>query len=146
LVFVTILSGAFVAGLDAGFTYNTFPLMDGRWIPAGWASLSPWWRNLFETIPAVQFNHRLLAIVTACCLLGLALWGWRRAASPMLRGLALAVGVMVCIQVALGITTLLLVVPVGLGVAHQGGALILWSLVLALGAQADSDLGKVESA
>jgi cytochrome c oxidase assembly protein subunit 15 len=146
LVFVTILSGAFVAGLDAGFTYNTFPLMDGRWIPAGWASLSPWWRNLFETIPAVQFNHRLLAMITACWLLVLALWGGRRAVSPLQRRLALAVGVMVCIQVALGITTLLLVVPVGLGVAHQGGALILWSLVLALGAQADSDLGKVESA
>jgi cytochrome c oxidase assembly protein subunit 15 len=130
LVFLTILSGAFVAGLDAGLTYNTFPLMDGEWIPSGWRETSPWWRNFFESITAVQFHHRLLALFTACMLLTLATWAGRH---PVLRRLAIALAVIVGLQVLLGISTLLLVVPVGLAVAHQGGALILWSLTLTLG-------------
>ena len=75
LVATTILAGGFVAGLKAGLTYNTFPLMDGHLIPAGWAMLDPWWKNIFENIPAVQFDHRLLATVTATFALGLVAYG-----------------------------------------------------------------------
>ena len=61
LILLTIASGGFVAGLKAGFTYNTFPLMNGQWIPNGLLLMEPVWRNLFENITTVQFNHRLLA-------------------------------------------------------------------------------------
>ena len=50
LVFLTLLAGGFVAGLNAGLTYNTFPLMDGRFVPEGYLQLSPWWRNWFENV------------------------------------------------------------------------------------------------
>jgi cytochrome c oxidase assembly protein subunit 15 len=142
LVFLTIISGAFVAGLDAGLTYNTFPLMDGEWIPSGWQETSPWWRNFFESVTAVQFNHRLLALITATSVFSLALWAQKIAA---LRKTAVALAIMVCLQVILGISTLLLGVPVVLAVAHQGGALILWSLTLVLGAQARLAPDEVEA-
>jgi len=63
LIFLMILSGGLVAGLDAGFAYNTFPLMDGRFFPVGLYNLSPWWLNPFEYITSVQFNHRIFAYV-----------------------------------------------------------------------------------
>ena len=63
LVFVQIVLGAFVAGLKAGFTYNTWPLMDGKLVPDGLLSMSPWYLNPFENITMVQFNHRVMAYV-----------------------------------------------------------------------------------
>jgi cytochrome c oxidase assembly protein subunit 15 len=129
LVFVTILAGGFVAGLDAGMSYNTFPLMDGRLVPAGYLDETPWWANLFENVAAVQFNHRVLAMTTLAGALALAFAG-RKAASPA-RGLAFATGLMALLQVALGISTLLLVVPIPLAAAHQAGAVALLTLALA---------------
>ncbi len=135
LAFVTMLSGGFVAGLDAGFTYNTFPLMDGRLVPAGYLDEQPWWLNLFENVAAVQFNHRLLAITTLVSAIGL-WWATRAAPWPATRALGNAVAAMALAQVALGIATLLLVVPIPLAAAHQGGAVILLSLALALAHEA----------
>jgi len=118
----TMLAGGFVAGLDAGFTYNTFPLMDGRWIPEGSFGylLAP-----FEDIPTVQFNHRVIA-VTAVILITIVWLRARRTLSPGSQ-LTLFHGVLaaVLVQAALGITTLLLVVPTPLGAAHQAMAFIL---------------------
>ena len=65
LVALTIVAGGFVAGLNAGLIYNTFPLMDGSFVPAGYAQLHPFIRNWFENVAAVQFDHRLLAMTTA---------------------------------------------------------------------------------
>jgi heme a synthase len=124
LVFITALSGGFVAGLDAGLAYNTFPLMDGELVPSGYAHLSPFWLNWFENATAVQFNHRLLAITTFAVASGTWL-AWRQAAGGTIRrllDLLLAAG---CLQVALGIATLLLAVPVALGALHQAGAVLL---------------------
>jgi cytochrome c oxidase assembly protein subunit 15 len=129
LVFVTMLAGGFVAGLDAGMSYNTFPLMDGRLVPAGYLDESPWWLNLFENVAAVQFNHRLLAMATLAGAVALAIAG--RNASPRARALAFASGGMAALQAALGISTLLLVVPVPLAAAHQAGAVALLTLALA---------------
>lgn len=130
LVVLTMLSGGFVAGLDAGMTYNTFPLMDGRLVPDGYGDLQPWWLNLFENIAAVQFNHRVLATVVVLSAAGL--WGaslkvrlWGRAVN-----LILAVYAMALAQAGLGIATLLLVVPVSVAAAHQGGAMVLLTLSL----------------
>jgi cytochrome c oxidase assembly protein subunit 15 len=122
LVFLTILAGGFVAGLDAGLTYNTFPLMDGRLVPAGYAQLEPFWLNWFETVAAVQFNHRLLAMTTVAAVL--ALWIAARHADAARQAMNLLVAA-VLLQVALGIATLLLVVPIPLAAAHQAGAVLL---------------------
>ena len=128
LVAVTMLWGAFVAGLDAGLAYNSFPLMDGRLLPPEAFSLVPLWSNPFDNTALVQFLHRWLAIATAVAVLAL----WLRARSaprPLGRAAGLAAGIAVA-QVALGIATLLLEVPVALGAAHQAGALILLTALL----------------
>jgi cytochrome c oxidase assembly protein subunit 15 len=128
---ITSASGALVAGLRAGRIYNTFPLMAGRIVPPGYATRSPWWRNLFESHAAVQFDHRVLALTTFFAVA--TTWATlRRASAPRLaRRLDLALAAAM-LQLALGISTLLLRVPVTLGVAHQGGAaLLLVTLILA---------------
>ena len=124
LAFITLVSGAFVAGLRAGKIYNEFPMMGSGLVPVEYSSLSPWWKNLFENPSAVQFNHRLLA--TATLLAVVIFWFRARAAAgAALRTRLDLVLVAVAVQVALGITTLLLAVPVWVGVAHQAGALLL---------------------
>lgn len=136
LVALTSASGALVAGLRAGRVFNTFPLMAGRVVPPGYGQLSPWWRNLFENHAAVQFDHRVLATATVAAVV--ATWAaWRRSSPPPLaRRLDLALAAAL-LQVALGIATLLLAVPIALGVAHQGGAaLLLVAAILAWHADA----------
>jgi cytochrome c oxidase assembly protein subunit 15 len=128
LLALTIVAGGFVAGLHAGLAYNTFPLMDGRLVPEGYSDLRPFARNLIANIPVVQFNHRVLASLTllsASCLM-IAAWprrdrlGWR---AELAGAAALA-------QYALGVTTLLLVVPADLALLHQIGAMLLLTAVL----------------
>jgi cytochrome c oxidase assembly protein subunit 15 len=130
LVALTVVAGGFVAGTHAGFDYNSFPLMSGHLVPDGYSSLSPFARNLTENIAAVQFNHRLLATLTAC--VGLAVVGIG-VVTPSLRparGAILTLGAMVGLQYALGVATLLLVVPVDLAAAHQAGAVVLLTMAL----------------
>jgi len=125
LIFVTAFSGALVAGLDAGLTYNTFPLMDGDLIPDGLLGMDPWYLNFFESILTVQFDHRVLATLTFVSVV----WMWLAAKKYTLsEGQGRAVNVlfvMAFVQVGLGIATLLLVVPVSLGALHQAGAVVL---------------------
>lgn len=131
LVALTIFSGAFVAGLNAGLVYNTFPLMAGRLVPEGYLGLEPLWRNLFENTAAVQFNHRLLAIATAIVAL-LAWWRvLRRESEQRVRMAFHALAAIMLIQVALGIATLLTFVPVTLGTIHQGAAVLVLTAVIA---------------
>jgi cytochrome c oxidase assembly protein subunit 15 len=132
LVFLMILSGGFVAGTKAGFAFNTFPLMYGRLVPEGLFALDPWWRNFFENLPTVQFDHRLIAYLL--CVVIPAYWFFARsrigagAARAWLHLLPLALA----LQVALGIATLLLVVPVTLAAAHQAGAMAVFTVALLL--------------
>jgi cytochrome c oxidase assembly protein subunit 15 len=134
LAVLAMLAGGFVAGLRAGLDYNTFPLMDGRWVPDGYGALSPWWRNAFEHVASVQFHHRLLATLALAAALAAAGLAWAR----LPRGgfacvAALAFGGTVALQYALGIATLLAVVPVGLGTLHQALAVgVLAAAVAAL--------------
>jgi cytochrome c oxidase assembly protein subunit 15 len=127
MVSLTILAGGFTAGLHAGLTYNTFPLMDGRLVPAGYATLHPFIRNLTENVAAVQFDHRLLATMTLILVTVLAARGWR---SGLPRPLAACLAVAVLCQYLLGVTTLLLVVPVPVAVMHQSGAVLLLTVML----------------
>ena len=130
LAALTMASGGFVAGLNAGFIYNTFPLMDGRLIPEGYAARTPFILNAFETVEAVQFNHRALATATLVVMLGLWLWARRLVLAPGARRVLDLACAMVGLQFALGVAALILVVPVWLGALHQAGALLLFSLVL----------------
>jgi cytochrome c oxidase assembly protein subunit 15 len=125
LVYATALSGGLVAGLKAGLFYNTFPTMDGRWLPDGLLALTPAWRNPFENVTTAQFDHRALALLTA---IGIA-WFWltSRGAARRRAHLLFAAATL---QVALGVATLLLHVPPALAAAHQAGALLLFTAAL----------------
>lgn len=130
LVAAAMLAGGFVAGIKAGLDYNTFPLMDGRLVPEGYWRLEPAWRNLTANIPAVQFNHRLLATLAALAAIGAALAAWRRLPAGPARRACLGLGAAVCLQYALGIATLLLVVPAWLGTLHQACAVLVLTAAL----------------
>jgi cytochrome c oxidase assembly protein subunit 15 len=130
LVSMTVLAGGLVAGLHAGMVYNTFPLMDGQWVPDGILQFDPLWRNFFENVTTVQFDHRILAITTfiAVCLF----WVMVRnsLANPKLRMASHLLLGMAVIQVSLGISTLLLHVPLALAPVHQAGGLLLFTAAL----------------
>lgn len=129
---ITMLSGGFVAGLDAGRVYNTFPLMGGRVVPPGYFLPGAGWRNAFESPAAAQFHHRLLALTTATLVLLLAAFGRRPHVPAGLRRITTIGGLVVVLQVCLGIETLLRKVPVTLGVLHQVTALaVLTTMLLA---------------
>jgi heme a synthase len=132
LVFITVVSGGFVAGLKAGKIFNTFPMMGDYWIPPGLFSMRPFWLNFFENTTTVQFDHRVLAITTFVLLV----WYWlgvRKTGLP--RRAAVAVNALLgtaSLQVVLGIATLLMAVPVFLGAAHQATAMLLFTAALYL--------------
>ena len=130
LLLITIVSGGFVAGLKAGVIFNTFPLMGGQWIPEGVSALSPWYLNLFENMVTVQFTHRLLALSMGLLLLGWSIKGLLKFNDPIVKSSFNLVGTLVIIQIVLGISTLLMQVPVWLGATHQAGALLLFSVML----------------
>jgi cytochrome c oxidase assembly protein subunit 15 len=127
---LVVCSGAFVAGLDAGKGYNTFPLMDGQLVPEGLYALSPWWANWFENHLTVQFNHRVLAMTLVALIV--TLWArTRRLALPRAaRRAVTGLMHMVIVQAGLGILTLLYVVPIPLALAHQAGAQIVFTLAV----------------
>lgn len=130
MVAITIVAGGFVAGLKAGLTYNTFPLMDGRLVPEGYAMMQPFLRNLTENVAAVQFDHRLLATITAILVLMAGALALRARPHAGVRRAVMAAFALVGLQYALGVATLLYVVPVGLATAHQAVAVLLLTAVL----------------
>ncbi len=132
LLFLQVLLGALVAGTKAGLTYNTWPLMDGRLVPDGLLSMSPWLVNLFENVTTIQFDHRLVAYV----IVAMALWH-----AVSLRGVddervtmsAVVLLLAALAQAGLGIWTLLAAkgaIPIGLGLAHQGFAAVLFAIAV----------------
>jgi cytochrome c oxidase assembly protein subunit 15 len=124
LLGATMLAGGFVAGTHAGLIDNTFPLMDGRLVPADYAALRPFPRNLTENPAAVQFDHRLLATLAALAAAATVVAGVAAGAAGRLRAALLALAGAVAAQYALGVATLLAVVPLALAVAHQAVAVL----------------------
>ncbi|XP_062025106.1 cytochrome c oxidase assembly protein COX15-like [Rosa rugosa] len=132
LVGITAISGAFVAGNDAGHAYNTFPKMGDRWIPEDVFDMKPLIRNFFENTSTVQLDHRILATATLFSIVAL-WWSTRKFdIHPAVRSLIGTTVGMAGLQVTLGISTLLSYVPVELGTAHQAGALTLFTLMILL--------------
>ena len=133
LVFAMVLSGALVAGIHAGLAYNTFPLMDGAWIPPEVLSIEPLWKNFVYNMATVQLVHRALAVVIV--VLSVAMW-WRvhadRAAPLAACRWSQVLLAAVALQVAAGITTLLLRVPVSIAALHQAGAVLVFTCALGL--------------
>jgi cytochrome c oxidase assembly protein subunit 15 len=130
LVFLMVLSGGLVAGIRAGSAYNTFPLMNGSIVPPEIFMLEPWYRNFFYNMATVQFDHRLLAWILAFAVP--ALWFRARALGlpPQARLASNLLVAALAAQIALGIATLLLRVPVALAAAHQAGAVVLFAAAL----------------
>lgn len=131
LIFLQILLGGLVAGLNAGMIYNTWPLMEGQVIPQGLYSLTPWYMNIFENIMTVQFNHRILAY----CIGILGFYLWLKARKDTHLSVRMAGHMMLFMiigQVTLGIFTLIYVVPIPLAATHQGGAIVALSAALLL--------------
>jgi heme a synthase len=131
LVLFMVATGGMVAGIRAGFAYNTFPLMNGAWVPPELFMLDPWWKNFFWNMATVQFDHRLTAyaLLAAGGLLG---WKVFRAddAPSRARRAALLFVALLAVQVGLGIATLLAVVPLHLAAAHQAGAVLVFAAAL----------------
>lgn len=134
MVAITMTWGAFVAGLRAGWIYNTFPTMNGYWLPPELWKYAPMWKAFFAEPAVVQFAHRVLALSTFAVVAGLALKGcalgakgnFSRRAGKLFAG----VGAMALAQVSLGIATLLTHVEIVLATLHQAGALILLTLLV----------------
>ncbi len=128
LIYLQIIAGAFVAGLDAGFTFNTWPLMDGDIFPRHLYPYSPFWVSLFEDVRTVQFNHRMLAYLIAV-LVVVYWWRSRHDEGDLRRSGHLFLGAL-CVQIVLGVVTLLSVVQIHVALLHQLGAVMLLGAVL----------------
>ena len=139
LSLLQVFLGAIVAKTNAGLTFNTWPLIDGAFHPKREQLfvLEPWWRNFFENVMAVQFNHRMMAYLLWFAALGYALRQMRHAASRA----AWILFALVSAQAVLGIFTLLYAVPLALGLAHQAGAVV----VLAYASYHAARLGYVDN-
>jgi len=129
-IFLQILLGALVAGIHAGRSYNTWPLMDGNWVPEGLLDKSPVILNFFENIVTVQFDHRIAAYLIVVLVLYQALQVFKaKLQTPVVASTLILVGAM-AVQVFLGIWALLSVVPLNLAIAHQSGALVLFAAAI----------------
>lgn len=127
-----IISGGFVAGTKAGFAFNTFPQMNGHWIPPGVLALAPWPLNFFENIATIQWTHRVMATLLFIAIPFFWFYIRRQKPSPITRFANHALLATLLLQVGLGIATLLTFVAVPLAAAHQAGALALLSCALLL--------------
>ncbi len=121
LIGLTIIYGAYVAGLKAGLIYNTFPLMEGQWLPNEWNFYHPVWTNFINNPATVQWLHRLLALATVTY--STILWIKHGATYRLIT-------IKIVIQVGLGISTLLLQVPLAVALLHQAWAMVVWMIAL----------------
>ncbi|TRO94521.1 heme A synthase [Glycocaulis profundi] len=119
--------GALVAGTGAGRIYTTWPGFEGRLIPEGYLSGMPFWMAIFESLPAIQLQHRWAGYLIAVAGLVLA-WRYFQSGDGVMKRFAAVLPAVIALQVALGIWTLLSASPLGLSLAHQTGAIILFGV------------------
>lgn len=129
LIFIQIIAGAFVAGLKAGKSHNSWPLMDGEWIPTGLTIMTPWWKNLFENALTVQFDHRIIAYIIVAMLIW-HLFSIFKAGEQRGKSSGVTLLILTLLQITLGILTLLYFVPLKLALIHQAGAIIVFAVAL----------------
>ena len=132
-VLAMVVTGGFVAGLRAGKAYNTFPLMNGEFVPTGILMIDPWWKNFFWNMATVQFNHRMFAFALVI-VVAVLLWKVRATIDVPRRARATArlLGALVVLQVAVGVSTVLLAVPLALGTLHQAAAALVFATSIAV--------------
>jgi len=130
IIWLMVLSGALVAGIKAGYAYNTWPLMNGKIVPDEIMLIEPWYANIAYNMATVQFIHRCLALIIALMAVGLWFDVRREPPNPRPRFWSTILLAMAFVQVGLGIGTLLLRVPVNLAALHQMGALVLFSIAV----------------
>ncbi|KAF5277667.1 hypothetical protein FQA39_LY18448 [Lamprigera yunnana] len=130
VVFLTAVSGAFLAGLDGGLVYNSFPKMADKWIPSDILAHKPILCNFTENPTTVQFNHRVLGVTTLTLISTLWIFSRRRVLPPRAYLATNIIAIMTYLQVALGITTLLMYVPLPVAASHQSGSLLLLSFAV----------------
>jgi cytochrome c oxidase assembly protein subunit 15 len=130
LTFVMVLSGALVAAIRAGFAYNTFPLMEGHFIPPGILEIEPWWANILYNMATVQFIHRVLALIIVMVVVDLWLSVQREPPNRRARVWSHLLLAAAALQIGVGIATLLLRVPLPLAALHQAGALIVFTCAI----------------
>lgn len=136
VLFLQIFLGGLVAGLKAGHTYNTWPLMDGAFIPSGLWLMAPAWINHFENVLTVQFQHRMAGYVLVGFGLVLAAMILRRAQAAHLRAAAVVAAATLLVQMVIGIATLVGQIPFGLALAHQGFVVVVIAAVMEVWARA----------
>lgn len=127
--FLQILIGALVAGIDAGRTYNEWPLMGGSIVPPTAFDIEPLWRNFFENAGLVQFIHRIAGYLLFAFAIVVWLRG-RRSANRETAGAFTAMFAMMCLQVVIGVMTVLYSAPWQIAILHQFGAVLLFALIL----------------
>jgi cytochrome c oxidase assembly protein subunit 15 len=130
IIFLMVLSGALVAGIRAGFAYNTWPLMNGKFVPDEILLIEPWYYNIAYNMAMVQFIHRMIALLVALMALGLWFDARREPPNDRSRFWSTILVLATFLQVGLGIGTLVLGVPINLAALHQAGAVVLFSCAI----------------
>jgi heme a synthase len=130
IVFVMVLSGALVAAIRAGLAYNTWPLMNGHWVPPEILAVEPWWRNFLDNMATVQFMHRTIAVLVV--LVTLIVWArvQREPPNARARGWSHVLLAAALAQASVGVATLINQVPLLLAALHQAGAVVVFTCAL----------------
>ncbi len=132
LVFLTISSGAFVAGTDAGSVYNNFPYMGKKFLPPDPFTLQPIWINFFENTTLIQFSHRVIATLTGLVILYTCLSNYKQFKHTIIGTLLKFLIILIILQYILGVVTLKLAVPTLIGSMHQMGSILVLSTILVI--------------
>ena len=130
LVFLTISSGAFVAGTDAGSIYNNFPLMGKTFFPPDPFILQPTWINFFENTTLIQFSHRVLATITGLTIFYTCITNYQQFKNTLVGSLLKCLILLIILQYTLGVIALKLAVPIFVGSMHQMGSILVLSIII----------------